>query len=270
MASSPGIMTSPCWRNRLGLGILLVALGSDAASQPDERPVLRIASDATFAPFHFLDDAGAPTGFEIELARLTVERAGFSPEVFVVPYDDLLSGLSDGRHDLVAATTGITAERERRYLFTMPTFRTCQAALVRAGMGEPESLAELTGRRVGAAGAGTGTSALALEGLAGSERLLLGKGQEGVPTLLEGTIDALIVDEYDAVEAARASGGRLLVLSEPVALENYAFVLAAGKDDLRRTLDRVLTELEREGAIEALQARFSALRDEDWPVRLDR
>ena len=66
------------------------------APSPDEGPELHIVSDAVFPPFHFIDDAGAATGFDIELARLVAERAGLKPVVEVKPYDALLSGLPDG------------------------------------------------------------------------------------------------------------------------------------------------------------------------------
>jgi ABC-type amino acid transport substrate-binding protein len=238
--------------------LLAAALGSA------DGPVLRIASDATFAPFHFVDGTSAPTGFDIELARLLGERAGFRPVVVVRPYDDLLPGLAAGAHDLVAATTGVTPERERLYLFTRPYFETCQAALVRVGPGEPKTMAELKGRRVGAAG--SGTSARALRGISGVRPVTLGKGQAGVPSLEGGAIDALIVDEFSAVATARASVGRLGVLAQPVAPEHYAFVLGRGRDDLKRALDRAFDELEREGGIRALRVRFGLERDESWPV----
>lgn len=239
--------------------LLTAALGAGPG------PVLRIASDATFPPFHFIDRSSAPTGFDIELARLLSERAGFRPLVVVRPYDDLLSGLTTGAHDLVAATTGVTPEREKLYLFTRPYFETCQAALVRVGPHEPGTIAELKGRRVGAAG--SGTSARALRGIAGVERVSLGKGQAGVPSLEGGDIDALIVDEFGAVASARASNGRLRVLSQPVAPELYAFVLPRGRDDLKLALDRALEQLERERRIRALRVQFGLERDESWPVQ---
>ena len=152
-----------------------------AAAEGAGRSLLRIASDATFRPFHYLDQAGSATGFDIELARLVAERAGFEAIVVVRPYDQLFSGLATLEHDVVAATTGVTPERERHYLLTTPYFETCQAALVRAGADEPTTLAALGGRRVGAAG--SGTSALALHALPTGEPVRLGKGQEGVPTL---------------------------------------------------------------------------------------
>lgn len=230
-------------------------------AQPKQ--VLRIASDATFPPFHYIDGSAA-TGFDIELARLVVERAGFQPVVLVRPYDDLLAGVTDRAHDLVAATTGVTPEREKLYLFTRPYFETSQAALVRVGPNEPATIADLRGRRVGAAG--SGTSARALRAMAGVEQVSLGKGQAGVPTLEKGDIDALVVDEYGAVAAARASKGRLRVLAGPLALERYAFVLPLGRDELKRVLDRALGELEREGHVRALQVQFRVERGEDWPV----
>jgi ABC-type amino acid transport substrate-binding protein len=243
---------------------LLVFLG--AALGTTQAPVLRIASDATFAPFHFIDESGEPTGFEIALARLVAEREGFRPHVVVLPYDELLPGLAAGSHHLVAATTGITPERETLYLFSKPYFETCQAALVRVGENEPETLAELSGRRVGAGGAGT--SARALAGLQGVEAVTLGKGEAGVPFLEEGKIDALIVDEFGAVRTARASNGRLRVLEEPVALERYAFVLSLDSRDLKEAFDTALEALEREGRLEELRKEFGVERDEDWPVKI--
>jgi ABC-type amino acid transport substrate-binding protein len=247
------------------LGLWIGAGLSTALSvgaQPKQ--VLRIASDATFPPFHYVDGSAA-TGFDIELARLIAERAGFQPVVLVRPYDDLLAGLTSGAHDLVAATTGVTPEREKLYLFTRPYFETCQAALVRVGPREPATITDLRGRRVGAAGSGTSTRAL--RGIAGVEQVSLGKGQAGVPALEKGDIDALVVDEYGATAAARASKGRLRVLAEPLALERYAFVLPPGRDELKRVLDRALGKLEGEGRVRALQLRFGVERGEGWPVQ---
>jgi ABC-type amino acid transport substrate-binding protein len=241
----------------------LVFLG--AALGIPQAPVLRIASDATFPPFHFIGKSGEPTGFEIELARLVAEREGFQTKVVVLPYDDLLPGLATGRHQLVAATTGITPEREKLYLFTRPYFETCQAALVRVGKDEPETLSDLAGRRVGAAGAGT--SARALAGLQGVVPVALGKGEAGVPSLEQGKIDALILDEFGAVRAARASNGRLRVLEQPVAKERYAFVLSRASEDLKEAFDAAIDALEREGRLEELKKKFGVERDDDWPVK---
>jgi len=239
---------------------MLTALAVSSAVA--DRPLLRIASDATFAPFHWLDGNGRATGFDIELARAVAAEAGFESRVMVLAYDELFAGLKAKTHDMVAATTGITAERERIYLFSEPYFETCQVAVVRAGQGEPRSLAELRGARIGASGAGTSWKAVqTIDG----EHIRLADG-EGLSALAAERIDAWIVDEFDGVAAARESQGRLRVLSEPVALERYGFVIAAERAGLKDRIDRSLAELERNGEIARLRVRFGVERGPDWPV----
>ena len=243
----------------LALLVAMVATGCGAG----DPPALRIASDATFSPFHFLDEAEVPTGFDIELARELARDAGLEPKVTVLPYDELFAGLATGTHDVVAATTGITPERQAVYLFSMPYFRTCQAALVRNSDNEPMTLADLATATVAASGNGTARAAmLSLD--AGQHRSI--DDGKGVRLLNERTIDAWIVDEFDAVQAARASEGRLKVLPEPVAVENYGLVLAAHDAALKQTLDQSLSALGNDGRLTELRARFGVDRDADWPV----
>ena len=242
----------------LTLGLLWFGM----CTAEESRPILLIASDATFAPFHMLDKAGKPTGFDIELARAVARNAGFEPKVLVVPYETLFSGLVASTHDVVAATTGITPEREQLYLFSRPYYETCQVAVVRVGSTEPGSLSDLRGARIGAGG--SGTSMKAMESI-DATHIHLDEGQ-GVPALEAGEIDAWLVDEFDGVAAARGSGGRLRVIREAVAIEHYAFVIAKGREDLKERLNRSLVLLEEGGDIEKLQIEFGVERDLNWPV----
>lgn len=251
-------------RSRFALLVpaLLVAVFAAACGAGDP-PALRIASDATFPPFHFLDEEGNPTGFDIELARELARDAGLEPQLSVLPYDELFMGLTAGTHDVVAATTGITVERQAVYLFSTPYFSTCQAALVRNADNEPAALADLATATVAASGNGTASAAmLSLE--AGQHRSI--DDGEGVRLLNEGTIDAWIVDEFDAVQTARASADRLRVLPEPVAVEDYGLVLAVHDAALKQTLDQSLSALSNDGRLAELRARFGVDRDADWPV----
>jgi cystine transport system substrate-binding protein len=240
------------------MGLMLIGV----CVADESPPILRIATDATFAPFHMLDEAGRPTGFDIELARAVAKNAGFEPDVIVLPYEQLFSGLVASTHDVVAATTGITPEREQLYWFSEPYFETCQVAVVRAGPTEPRSLDDLRGARIGAGGSGTSSKAMKT---IDASYVHLDDGQ-GVPSLESGIIDAWLVDEFDGVAAARASRGRLLVLPEAVAPEHYAFVIATGRKELKALLDRSLALLEHNGYVEELQIEFGVERGSGWPV----
>lgn len=219
------------------LAAIVAGCGSEGAGSRDS---LTIVTDATFPPFHFIGEDGEPTGFDIELARRMATRAGYEAVIAVKPYDELHAGLAAGAHDLVAATTGVTPEREETYQFTRPYFETSQVALVRSGEGEPGTLIELAGRNVGASG--SGTAARAMRSLVDATPIEL--TEEGPAPLENGTVDAIVVDEFDAVAMARTSGGSLRVLSEPIASERYAFVLARDRPELQRELDEALAALE--------------------------
>ena len=262
--------------NRISLIVFMftccvAALGGCASSGASGRGgdpgVLRIATDATFPPFHFENYVGDTTGYDVELARELATRAGLTPRVFIVrPYDRLWTGLADGEFDVVAATTGITEERQEIWLFTEPYYTTAQCALVRAGDFEPRILTDLQGLTIGAAG--SGTSWLAAQSIRGATAVQLGKGQEGIPALHAGRIDALIVDEYEAVRAARESNGRYRVLREPVTIEEYAVVLPKNAKALKRALDQALESMREDGTIEELQRRFGLRRTPSWPVAI--
>ena len=240
----------------VGLSLLL------GCAQAPELVVLRVATDATFPPFHYIEQ-DAITGFDVELARAVASVSGASAEVRVVTYDALWSGLEEGAHDVVAASTGVTAEREARYLLSSPYYATCQVAVVRASSPATQ-LAHLTDSTVGAEG--SGTSYLALQSLPARRRLQLAD-DEGRKSLQTGGIDAWIIDEYAGVRAAEQSNGQLRVLPESVAVEEYAFVFARGNTSLKARVDNALKELEESGRLAALAQEFGLLRGPQWPVR---
>lgn len=243
--------------------VALASLFAGCANSPATQ-TLRIATDATFPPFHFVDDAGAVTGFDVDLASAAAVAAGFNVELVVVAYDELFAGLKNGDHDVVAASTGITPERKAEYLFSIPYYETCQAAVVRSGASEPRSLFDLRDRRLGAAG--SGTSLQAMHETLAAEYFSIGDG-EGVEFLAARKIDAWIVDEFDAVAVARGSHGELVVLPEPVSLERYGLVLARGRADLKKRLDESLAALIDDGSVAGLRRKFGVQRDAEWPVR---
>jgi len=241
------------------LAFLVMLAGCVGSTHP---PVIRIATDATFAPFHHINEQGEPTGFDVELARTVVIDAGFTPEIIVLPYDELFSGLLDGSHDLVAATTGITAERQKIYRFSRPYFETCQVAVVRTGAPEPQRIADLVGLKIGASG--QGTSARAMNSING-DPVSITEG-ESISMLLDRSIDAWIVDEFDAVAVVQNSSRGLRVLRQGIATEQYGLVFAGDNRILQERLDESLNRIFDNGTIENLLRAHGVQREAGWPV----
>ncbi len=59
----------------------------------------------------------------------------------------------------------------------------------------------------------------------------------------------------------------LEVLPEPVAVERYGLVLRRTDLELRARLDAALDEMEADGTLAALRAKFGLDRPDDWPIR---
>lgn len=245
--------------------LILVLSFLSACVALDSRPTLIIASDATFAPFHYIDEHGAATGFDIELARAIATNAGFDSKIEVRPYADLFDGLQRGSHDVVAATTGITPDRLKNLLFSDPYFTTCQVAVVRSDATSIQSVDDLAELRVGAAG--SGTSANAMRSIDGVQVAI--EDGAGVEELDRGSIDAWIVDEFDGINEVRLANGRLRLLPIGVASEQYGFVFAKERLALRAKMNRSLAALVNDGTVDKLRAEFGVSRANDWPVRCD-
>lgn len=245
--------------------VLLAALSALVActSSPTTK---RVATDAVFPPFHFVDDSGALAGYDVAVARSALSRAGMEAElVHAASYAALFTGLREGEHDVVAATTGITPERRERYGFTRPYFVTCLAVIVRAGPGEPTMPVGLAGRPV-AASAGT-TSAMAAHRIDDATVIETSRWRDSLAALRAGQVDAVVIDEFEAVPFARAADD-LEVLPTPIATEQYGLVVRLDDDELRRRLDAALAEMESDGSLGRLRSRFGLDRPDDWPVLL--
>src|SRR4051812_3217522 len=73
---------------------------------------IRIATEGTFSPFNFFKGKEL-TGFEIDLVNAIVKKLGLKADWKTSSFDSLLIGLSQDRFDLVAASHGITPERQK-------------------------------------------------------------------------------------------------------------------------------------------------------------
>ena len=173
-----------------------------------------------------------------------------------MPFDQLLDAVARGEVDVVCATLGITAERAQRVTFTMPYFETTIAVVVRAGDGEPDSLAALAGRR-GAAATGT-TSQSAVQRLLPAAVGVFETPQQRTTAerLMSGDIDAAVMDGPAADALVAANPGRARRLDQDLGAESYALALprSATASTLKGRLDKGLRHLRASGQLSHLDA----------------
>jgi lysine-arginine-ornithine-binding protein len=94
---------------------LVLSIG---AAQAGEGPTIRIATEADYAPFNYLDPQDQPGGFDVDIAKALCLKMQAQCSIEAVDWDSLIPSLNAGKYDAVVSSLAITEERERQVAFT--------------------------------------------------------------------------------------------------------------------------------------------------------
>lgn len=122
------------------------------ADEARKRVVLRFLTENDYPPFNFLDEEGALTGLNVDLARAICLEINAACDIQVRPWDELLPALERGQADGVIAGHMVTARALSRVDFTDRYFHTPGRFAGRKGGAAMEiTPGGLVGRRIGVA-----------------------------------------------------------------------------------------------------------------------
>ncbi len=133
------------------VGILaLSGCGSkDAGEQAAPEKVLRVVTEAGFAPFEFKEGNDEFTGFDMDLIRAIGEAQGYKVELAHMGFESLIPALQSDKADCAIAGMSITPERQESVDFSTPYF---DAGLIIAVAKDTEGIAtldDLQGKKIG-------------------------------------------------------------------------------------------------------------------------
>jgi len=101
------------------LSMLIVSFSSIAAtSLPDENISIKIATEANYFPFEYLDEQKQIQGFDIDIANAICDAVNLTCSFHHQSFDSLLLSLQFGRFDAVIAALDITEQRLQQVDFT--------------------------------------------------------------------------------------------------------------------------------------------------------
>ena len=113
--------------------ILIIRVAADRLWASQVADTVRVATDATWPPFEYLDDESKElVGLDIELMKAIAERAGFQVEFINVSFDTLLAGMVQCQYDAAISAITITPDRAVDFAFSDPYFEAGQIVVVRA------------------------------------------------------------------------------------------------------------------------------------------
>lgn len=104
-------------RASVAFAIALFMSGSALAGDIPVTPAVKqsgkltIANSLAYPPFDFVDEAGAPAGLDIELARAAADLMGVKLDIVIMPFAAQIPGMTSGRITVAWTTFTITGER---------------------------------------------------------------------------------------------------------------------------------------------------------------
>ena len=244
----------------LAMLLTLAACGSKGASlkKIQKAGKLVIATSPDFPPFESLDGSGQVTGIEIDILEEVCAQLGVSLEIQQMDFDSVLPGVQAGKYDMGVSGITVTEKRQKNVLFTDAYCLAAQAIVVKEGS-PISSKADLEGKTVAVQ---TGTTAESFCMDNGYAVSAYAANNDAQSALLQGKADAWVIDDLtaaDMVKVYNAQGGdQLVILSEAMTTEPYAFAMAFGSEDTIEAINGILKTMEDSGAIAAIFDKYEA------------
>lgn len=126
------------------LFVFVLGMGGDEALARRPNPVI-LGGDYRYQPYEFLDKAGRPTGYNIDLAWAIADVMGLDVQIRLGPWSSIRRKLAAGH---LHALPGMfqSPEREEQFDFSTPHIIIHHSAFARKGTPPIRSLEDLSGR----------------------------------------------------------------------------------------------------------------------------
>ena len=230
---------------------VFAALGEDSSSgvaTDGGTETVTIATVGSYHPFDFVNDEGEIDGLEPELGDELCRRAGLECEWVINDWVDMIPDLVAGEFDAIFSGMSITAEREELIDFTEAYYPPTPSVYV-ARAGEGDEAVE------GTIGAATNTIYSDYFTELGRPFVPLNEAEDfttSVDAVLDGTVDAVLVDHGYAVEKVSEHEGRLEIVGPSVLLDRGLGIGVRKGSDLKPKLDEALASMKADGTVNTL------------------
>ncbi|MBR4078932.1 MAG: transporter substrate-binding domain-containing protein [Christensenellaceae bacterium] len=217
---------------------------------------LTVLTEPGFAPFEYIDADGNIAGVDVEISKKVAAELGVEAEVIAMAFDGIISAVQAGKGDIGAA--GITATEERAQMVSFSTnyVDTGIYIIVPEGSEKVASPADI-GAGV-AVGVQLGTTSDLFVSDTEAEVGRYTTVADAVVALQAGKVDAVVADELPAKDAVTNNPG-LVIIDEPLTVEQYAIAVNKDNADLLEVVNKVVEEMVESGEMAELIAEHMEL-----------
>lgn len=211
--------------------------------------VLTMATNAEFPPYEY-HDGGEIVGIDVEIAGAIAEKLGMTLEIEDIAFDSIIPEVDSGKADIGVAGMTVNEDRLKNVDFSDPYTTASQVIIVKedSEIAGPDDLA---GKYIGVQLGTTGDIYASDYEADGSTIERYNKGFEAVQAMLQGKIDAVVIDLEPAKVFVSENEG-IKILDEALTVEEYAIAVKKGNTELVEKINGALAELKDSGELQAI------------------
>ena len=235
----------------------VASASSEAASAAELTTVtpgkLTMSTNAAFPPYESTDDNGNFVGIDIDVAAAIAEKLGLELQVDDMDFDAALLAAQNGKSDMVMAGVTVTDDRQLVMDFSDSYATGIQSIIVKedSDIASPDDLAD---KMIGTQRGTTGYIYCSDD--FGDEHVTpYDNGLTAVQALVNGQVDAVVIDNAPAKEFVEANPG-LKILDTAYAEEDYAIGVAKGNTAMLDAINGALEELKNDGTLQAIVDKY--------------
>ena len=209
---------------------------------------LTMATNATFPPYEMTTDDGGFAGIDVEIAGAIAEKLGLELEILDMDFDAALLAVQQNKSDIVMAGVSVTDDRLLVMNFSDTYTTAVQVIIVKEGS---EVTADTLGDYMIGTQRGTTGNIYCTDDYGDDHVLAYDNGATAVQALMNGQVDAVVIDSAPAEEFVAANPG-LAILETEYVTEEYAIGMNKINTALLDAVNAALQELTADGTIQAI------------------
>ena len=229
------------------------------AEETEEGGTLIMATNAEFPPYEYHDssqtgpDGSDIVGIDAEIAGAIAEKLGKDLVIEDIAFDSLIPELQSGKADFVAAGMTVTEDRLVNVDFS-DTYATAVQSIIVTSDSEIAGPDDLAGKKIGVQQGTTG-DLYATDDFGDENIDRYPKGVDAVQALVQGKVDAVIIDNEPAKVFVGDNEG-LKLLDTAYAEEEYAIAVKKGNTELLEQINTIIQELKDSGEMDSIIGKY--------------
>ncbi len=226
-----------------------MSFGMTAMAEDDN--VLVMATNAEFPPYEYRE-GDEIVGIDAEVAALIADKLGMELEIEDMAFDSVLAAVQSGKADIAMAGITVTEDRKMTVDFTDTYTKATQMIIVT----EDSEIAgpnDLEGKTIGVQLGTTGD--IYVDDVADATVERYNKGFEAVQALIQGKVDAVVIDGEPAKVFVEQNEG-IKLLDEAFTEEEYAIAIAKDNTELLEKVNTALNELKDSGEFQKVVDKY--------------